>query len=310
LSAYADAFDARRDFTTEFRLRRRDGEYRWVLGSGVPRFDPGGAFQGYVGACVDVTDGKRTELELQRHRAELAHLSRVTTMGELCGSMAHELNQPLAAIRANAQAALRFLAHDVVDLDEVRASLHDIVQDDVRATDVIQRLRLLFTKGEVRFVPLDVNQAIADVLKLLYSDLIHHGVAADVDLAAGLGAVRGDHVQLQQVMINLILNACDAMADTRPPDRRLSVRTTAVDGGGGVRVCVGDRGCGIAADRLEDVFAPFVTTKAKGMGLGLAVCRTIVTAHGGRLWAENNAARAGATFVFTLPAAAAMPGPQ
>jgi C4-dicarboxylate-specific signal transduction histidine kinase len=150
---------------------------------------------------------------------------------------------------------------------------------------------------------LDVNETVADVLKLLHSDLVNHNVVVDGELAESLPDVCGDRVQLQQVLINLIINGCDAMANTQSSKRRLLVRTESANGDG-VRIAVGDRGCGIAPDRLESVFEPFVTTKLKGMGLGLAVCRTIITAHGGRLWAENNpdAAAGGACFVFTLPA--------
>jgi PAS domain S-box-containing protein len=299
LKVYVNSFDARQDFSVECRLRRSDGEYRWILASGVPRFDPYGTFQGYIGSCVDITNSKRAALELQQHRSELAHLSRVTMMGELSGSMAHELNQPLTAILSNAQAALRYLAHESVDLDEVRGILRDIVDQDKRAGEVISRLRVLFKKGEVQFQLLDLNEAIEDVLKLLHSDLVNHGVVVDEELTQGLPDVCGDRIQLQQVLINLIINGCDAMADTSSSERRLSVRTESANGNG-VRIAVGDHGCGIAHDRLESVFEPFVTTKSQGMGLGLAVCRTIITAHGGRLWAENNP-DAGACFFFMLP---------
>jgi PAS domain S-box-containing protein len=252
-----------------------------------------------LASIADITARRRSEREMAEQRNELAHLSRVTMMGELSGSMAHELNQPLTAILSNAQAALRYLAHEATDLDEVRGILKDIVEEDKRAGEVIGRLRLLFQKGEVLFQPLNVNEAIEDVLKLLHSDLVNHNVVVDGDLAQRLPDVYGDRVQFQQVLINLIINGCDAMANTKHSKRRLSVRTESANGDG-VRITVGDQGCGISPDRLETVFEPFVTTKSKGMGLGLAVCRTIITAHGGRLWAENMP-DAGACFVFTLP---------
>ena len=299
LQVYVDSFDVRQDFTMEYRLRRSDGEYRWVLDSGVPRFDPHGLFQGYIGSCVDITTSKRAELEIQQHRSELAHLSRVTMMGELSGSMAHELNQPLAAILCNAQAALRFLALDTVNLEDLREILKDIAEEDSARGEVIRGLRLLFKKGEVQFQPLELNGVIEEVLKLLHSDLVNHNIVVDRNLAQKLPEVSGDRVQLQQVLINLILNGCDAMANTKPSDRRLWLQTES-NHGQVVKVTVGDHGCGIAPDRLGKVFEPFVSTKPNGMGMGLAVCKTIISAHDGQLWAESNPGT-GACFAFALP---------
>jgi two-component system, LuxR family, sensor kinase FixL len=247
----------------------------------------------------DLTDRKQAETDFARQRNELAHLSRVTVLGELSGSLAHELNQPLTAILSNAQAAQRFLAHEHPDLEEVKASLQDIVDEDKRAGEVISGLRTLFKKGEVQLQPLDVNELVTDVLKFLNSDLVNHMVSARTALGDELPRVQGDRVQLQQVLINLILNACDAMAHVETPERQLSVRTEPVNGDG-IRISVSDRGCGIPSDRMESIFEPFVTTKSQGMGLGLAVCRTIVAAHGGRLWGTNNEDR-GASFHVALP---------
>ncbi len=241
------------------------------------------------------------ELERTRQQqSELAHLSRVTMLGELSGSLAHELNQPLTAILSNAQAAQRFLAHDNADLDEVRDILKDIVDEDKRAGEVIRRLRLLLKKGEVQHQPLDLNEVVLEVLKLVRSDLVNQGVTAQTELAPGLPVLHGDRVQLQQVLLNLVINACDAMSGVATADRQFIVRTKPAYGQG-VEASVSDCGDGIPADKLEQVFEPFFTTKAHGMGLGLSVCRTIITAHGGKLWVTNNAAR-GATFHFTLPA--------
>ena len=252
-------------------------------------------------AIVDITERKRTELELVRQRSELAHLSRVTMLGELSGSMAHELNQPLTAILSNAQAAQRFLAHDHVDLNELRDILTDIVDQDNRAGEVIHRLRLLLTKGEVQQQWLDLNDVVQEVLKLIRGDLTNQGVTVLTRLAPALPAVSGDRVQLQQVLLNLVMNGSDAMHSNPPADRRMVVRTELADGG--VRVSVSDRGTGIALETLEQVFEPFFTTKTHGLGLGLSVCRTIVTAHGGGLRAANNP-EGGATFHFTLPVSA------
>jgi C4-dicarboxylate-specific signal transduction histidine kinase len=250
------------------------------------------------GVSLDITARKQAELEVQQQRNELAHLSRVTMLGELSGSLAHELNQPLTAILSNAQAALRFLAHENADLNEVREILSDIVNEDKRAGEVIRRLRLLLKKGEVQHQPLDVNEVVMEVLKLVRSDLVNQGVTMHTNLAPDLPVLQGDRVQLQQVLLNLVMNACDAMATTARDDRQIILRTDLSEASA-VRISVADCGDGIAPDKLDQVFEPFVTSKSHGMGLGLAVCRTIITAHGGRLWASNNPQR-GATFHFTL----------
>jgi C4-dicarboxylate-specific signal transduction histidine kinase len=239
------------------------------------------------------------EREIAVQRDELAHLSRVTTLGVLSGSLAHELSQPLTAILSNAQAALTFLANGTANPGEVREILQDIVDDDKRATEVIRRLRLLFTKGEVVYQPLAPGEVVRDVLRIMQSDLARHRVVVREEIADDLPAVYGDRVQLQQVLINLIINACDAMAAVRPADRRLTVQAAFTPDANAVRLSVTDNGPGIPPERLLQVFEPFVTTKPHGMGLGLAVCRTIVMAHGGRLFASH-ADGGGATFVLEL----------
>ena len=299
LEVYVNSFDARQAFTMEYRLRRHDGEFRWVLDTGVPRFASDGTFLGYIGSCIDITERRQSELEIAQQRTELAHLSRVTMLGELSGSLAHELNQPLTAILSNAQAAQRFLARDHPDLNEVREILKDIVNEDKRGGEIIHRLRLLLKKGEVQQQSLDVNEVVQEVLKLVRSDLVNHGVSAHAELAPDLPAVKADRVQIQQVLLNLMMNACDAMADEPAGDHKLIVRTGLADGGG-VCISILDHGAGIATDKLEQVFEPFFTTKPHGMGLGLTVCRSIITAHGGKLWAANNPER-GVTFHVLLP---------
>jgi PAS domain S-box-containing protein len=253
-----------------------------------------------LASIVDVTERRQVERDTARQRNELAHLSRVTMLGELSGSLAHELNQPLMAILSNAQAAQRFLAREEPELQEVKSILKDIVDEDKSACEVIYRLQQLFRMGEVQQQPLEVNDVVREVMKLLNSDLVNHMVSVQTELGSGLPRVRGDRVQLQQVLINLIMNACDAMGDVSRGDRKLAI-TTEFGNGDGVHVSVADRGCGIPPDRMESVFEPFVTAKKQGMGLGLTVCRTIVLAHGGKLWAANNS-NGGATFHLTLPA--------
>ena len=287
----------------EYRIQAADGRVRWISSHGRPRSAAGGEPDRLTGASIDVTERRASEAEVLLQRDELAHLSRVTMLGELSGSLAHELNQPLTAILSNAQAAQRHLANPAPDLAEVREILGDIVSEDKRAGEVIRRLRLLLRKGEVSHQALDVSEVVGDVMKITHSDLVNRSVAATVEAEAQLPAVAGDRVQLQQVLLNLVVNACDAMADGASSDeRRLTVRVGR-DEAGGVRVSVTDRGHGIPAERVGRLFEPFFTTKAHGIGLGLAVCRTIVEAHGGKIWAENNAEAPGATFHLRIPAA-------
>ncbi len=253
-----------------------------------------------IGVLQDITDRKQAELALDRGRAEVTHLSRVAMLGELSGALAHELNQPLTAILSNAQAAQRFLADDQPDLNDLRDILNDIVQDDQRAGEVIRRLRSLLKKGEVSHQPLNLNEIVGDVLRLAHNDLLIRNVTTRTKFAHSVASAKGDRVQLQQVLLNLIMNAADAMATCAPADRQLFVGTEAA-GPEGVRVSVIDSGPGIAPDVLSRLFDPFVTTKSHGLGLGLKVCRTIIESHGGHITGVNNPGR-GATFAFTLPA--------
>jgi two-component system sensor kinase FixL len=230
----------------------------------------------------------------------MAHLSRVAMLGELSGSLAHELSSPLSAILSNAQAAQRILANGDADRAEVREILNDIVREDKRAGEVIRGLRMLLKKGEVQQRALRINKIVQDGVKLMRSDLINQKTTADTQLARNLPSVTGDPVQLQQVLLNLMVNACDAMADCAGPERRLLIRTRIENSSSALTVSVTDRGSSIPEEKIEQIFEPFFTTKAKGMGLGLSVCRTIITAHRGKLWATNNP-DCGATFHFSIP---------
>jgi signal transduction histidine kinase len=242
---------------------------------------------------------KQVELEGQRLRQAMAHIGRVSAMGELTASLAHEVNQPLTAILTNAQVAQRFLAADTVDVGEIREILDDIVADDKRAADVIRRVRLLLKKGDLEYVPLDLNDVVTEVARLVMSDAAIRNVSMRVEPAPGLPRVRGDRVQLQQVVLNLVLNGLDATSEPGAGDQSLVIRTFA-DGPAVVGVAVQDTGPGIPAKNAEHIFEPLYTTKADGIGMGLAIARTIVDAHGGRLTAANNE-KGGATFQFTLP---------
>jgi C4-dicarboxylate-specific signal transduction histidine kinase len=220
-------------------------------------------------------------------------------MSELSSSLAHELNQPLAIILTNAQAAQRLLAQEPPDVAETRDILADIVSEDERAGEVIRRLRALLKPGQTQRLPLSANDIIEDVLRIARSDLIEHGVTVHATLAESAPQVLGDRVQLQQVLLNLILNAGDAMAANPPAQRRLTITTAHHDGL--VRISVSDNGCGLPMEP-ERIFQPFYTTKKDGLGLGLPICRSIATAHQGRLWAEPNAAGQGTTLHLELPA--------
>ena len=242
---------------------------------------------------------RQSEIETQQLRQDLAHVSRVATIGQLTTSLAHELNQPLTAILSNAQAAQRFLAADPVDLEEVREILKDIVDDDKRAGEVIHRLRNLLKKGNPELRALDLNETVGEVARLVSGDALVRGVSIQLALAPGLPPVRGDRVPLQQVVLNLVLNGMDAMRESSPQDRILVLQTVK-ESSTAVRVAVRDSGVGVSEGNRDYIFQAFYTTKADGMGMGLAIARSIVEAHGGRLEAHSNLG-GGATFSFTLP---------
>jgi two-component system, LuxR family, sensor kinase FixL len=288
------------EYRSEYRVLLPNGQLRWIAGRGHVEFNSEGQPARMRGASLDITMRKQAEEQAARQRNEMAHLSRVSTLGELSGSIAHELNLPLSAILSNAQAAQRVLAHGDADLAEVRDILNDIVSEDKHASEVIRRLRRWLKKDEVQQHSLQINHVVEDVLQLIRSDLVSQTVTVDTELAPHLPTVTGDPVQLQQVVVNLVVNACDAMTDCNTSERRLLIRTGIENGSRVVTVSVTDRGDSIPGERMEQIFEPFFTTKAKGMGLGLSVCRTIIAAHRGKLWVTNNA-DCGATFHFSLP---------
>lgn len=244
---------------------------------------------------------RRSEMEGQRLRQDLAHVGRVSTMGELTASLAHELNQPLTAILSNAQAAQRILASDKADLADIRDILGDIVEDDKRAGEVIHRLRGFLKKSNLELSTLDIGELVSQVARLVSSDAILRNVSIRLELAPGLPPVCGDRVQLQQVILNLLMNGLDAMRESSEGERTLVLRTLRADPPASLVVAVEDSGVGIDEADLDHVFHAFYTTKPEGLGMGLAIARSIVEAHGGRLEARNNPER-GATFSFTLPA--------
>jgi PAS domain S-box-containing protein len=251
-----------------------------------------------IAAISDIRERRAQERELAQQRESLAHLSRIGMLSELSGSLAHELNQPLAAILANAEACLRFLDRPAPEFDEVRAGLEQIAASSRRAGQTIRGLRAMLRNESAQFVPVDLNGLVLEVLRILRGDLLQRHVAVSTGLQPGLAAVSGDAMQLQTVLLNLLMNAVESMGEVESPAITVSTR----DGPDGVRLDVADIGCGIKPADLDRMFLPFVTTKASGLGLGLALCRSLVEAHGGRLWASNNHGT-GATLHLWLPAA-------
>jgi signal transduction histidine kinase len=286
------------ELDVEYRTLQPDGEVRWYAARGYPA---AGASDRLTGMRMDITARKTAELQAEADRAALTHMSRVSTMGQLCAAMAHQLNQPLAAILGNAETARKILGRkDASSLEDVREILDDIVTEDNRATGIIRRLGALYKRGEIELSGLDLNDVVRETLELLRVELTLRKVTPVLDLAPSLPRVRGSRVHLQQVLLNLVLNAADAMSAIDAGRRRVIVRTSS--DGEQARVCVVDRGSGIAADDLPRVFDAFWTTKTTGLGVGLAICKAIINAHGGTLTAENNP-DGGAAFCFTVAAA-------
>jgi PAS domain S-box-containing protein len=281
-----------------------NGSPMYVKASGKPVFDANGEFRGYRGTGTDVTALLRAQEEherLCRLESDLAHMNRLTMMGELAASLAHEITQPIAATRTNAGAAMRFLDRNPPDLGGVREALACIVDDADRAGDIIDRIRDHIKKAPPRKGRFDLNKAINEVIALAESAITTNGVSVRTRLAEALLPVQGDRVQLQQVVLNLILNAVEAMSTVEAGPRELLITTEQAQTGG-VLVSVRDSGPGIDPDHVDRVFEAFYTTKSSGVGMGLSICRSIIDAHGGRLWADMNASR-GAVFRFTLPGA-------
>jgi C4-dicarboxylate-specific signal transduction histidine kinase len=253
---------------------------------------------GVVVTRANVTARRQTLMQIEEQRRELSHLARVAVLGQLSGALAHELNQPLTSISSNAEAARRLLKQQPADLEELDAILGDIASEDQRAAQVIRRLRALLKRGDTHLQPMDIRELLSEVLELAHAELITRRVTATALVARDLPPVLGDRVQLQQVLLNLIINACEAMNTTTASDRRLTLIANA-DTRNNILISIRDCGTGIPSTLLERLFEPFVTTKPEGLGLGLSISRTIVAAHGGRLWAENNTDR-GATMYCLL----------
>ncbi|MBW5437558.1 PAS domain-containing protein [Bradyrhizobium canariense] len=288
------------DSYAEYRVLLQDGTVRHISASGHPVLNEDGELIQFVGTAVDVTKRKQAEESLRESEANLAHMNRVSTMGELAASLSHEIAQPIASARNNARAAQNFLNMQPPDVAEVSEALSCLVGDADRAGEIIDRIREQIKKEPPRKERFDLNVAINEVIALARSVTLRHGVAVQTRLGERVLSVLGDRVQLQQVLLNLILNAAEAMDSVEEGARELLISTQ--EDQAGLVVAVRDSGPGIDPERLDQIFEAFYTTKPSGTGMGLSICRSIIHAHGGRLWVETNEPR-GVVFQFTLPGA-------
>jgi PAS domain S-box-containing protein len=284
-------------FENEVRYQRAaDGQYRWFLARAVPLRDGRGKILKWYGISTDIEDRKRAEAEREKLLADLAHVNRVSMLGELAASVSHELKQPIAAAMTNAKTCMRWLKREQPDVDESLEATSRIVKDSSRATEIIERLRSLYTKDLPQRDLVEVNEIIREMVGLLRAEANQYAVSIRTDLVAALPKITADRVQLQQVFMNIMLNAIEAMRDTAG---ELTIKTE-LGAGGQLLISVSDTGVGLPAENADQIFNAFFTTKPQGSGMGLAICRTIVESHGGRLWAADNSPR-GARFCFTLP---------
>jgi len=286
------------DYAQEYRLRMPDGRVKYIhVVAHVVRNETGGV--DFVGAVMDVTAIRMAEMELNKIRTELAHVTRMTSLGELTASIAHEVNQPLGAVVANAEAGLSWLDREPPNMKEAHCALERIGRDGIRASEVIRRVRTLAKKTEIQMAPLDLNEVVSETLTLVQHELLSYRISMRMDLATALPLILADRVQLQQVILNLVLNGIEAMQSITDRARELLIRSEQHDARH-VRVTVTDCGVGFSAEQAERLFNSFFTTKSSGMGMGLSICRSIIDAHRGRIWATSNLPH-GATLQFILP---------
>jgi PAS domain S-box-containing protein len=298
LESYETSLAAGTPFHHELRLRRLDGEYRWFENRGAPICDESGRITRWYCLLTDIEDRTQALARLQQMQSDFARMNRVSMMGELAASLSHEITQPIASARNNARAAQNFLKMQPPELGEVREALSCVVMDADRSGEIIDRIREQIKKAPPRKECFDLNAAINEVIVLAQSVTVNNRVSVQTRLAEGLRPVLGDRVQLQQVLLNLILNAVEAMSSVEGEARELLIGTEQDQAD--ALVAVRDSGPGIDPAYLDRVFDAFYTTKSSGTGMGLSICRSIIHAHGGKLWAEANEPR-GAVFQFTLP---------
>jgi PAS domain S-box-containing protein len=287
---------------SEARMRTAKSEHRWMLVRNVPLRDAPGKIIKWYGTGIDIEDRRRAEESLRQAQADLAHVNRVTTMGELTATLAHEVNQPIAAASINANVCLRLLKRDEPDLEEASRAATRMVGDVNRAAEVITRVRQFFRKGSPLREPVDMNELIRGMIGILRNELTQHSIGVRMDLAADLPAIMADRVQLQQVLMNLMMNGIDAMKNVSGTRQLSLVSQRGEDSA--LLVSVEDTGLGLPVEKADQIFTAFFTTKSYGTGMGLSISRSIIESHGGRLWAGARPER-GASFRFTLPAAAA-----
>ena len=301
LDVCGTAFAQREAFTVEYRLRRQDGEYRWLLDTGTPRFESDGTFLGYIGSCIDITERRQAEIDYQLQSTELARVGRVALMGELAASLAHEVNNPLGAMVANAGAGQRLMAQGKIEIDEFRELFADIVADGHRAREVIQGIRNMVRKTETSYSLIRPREIIMDLLRIVRADAQARKVSLVTEIDGNVGLVAGERVQLLQVLLTLTMNAFEALSVVRADSRHVVI--TAGPGTDGI-VCLSVRDCGpgFSSGIADQLFEPFFSTKPEGTGMGLAIARSIIEAHGGTLSGEN-CNGGGARFTVCLPEA-------
>jgi len=295
--AFRRAIREKRDFETDTREVLADGSVKYLHIVGHPVLNASGAVVELVGSTIDITERRQTDEALHKAQAHLSHVTRLTMMGELAASIAHEVNQPLAAVVTNANACLRWLDRESPNLEEAREAARRIVRDGNRGSDVIARIRALLRKEPLPSLRLNINDVIREIIGLTQANLLE--TVLRLELTDALPQVSADRIELQQVLLNLINNAMDAMRTITVRQRVLCIQTR-VNDQHAVEVTIQDSGVGLARECMEQLFEPFYTTKPQGLGLGLSISRSIVEAHGGRLWAEPGG-DPGATFRFTLP---------
>jgi PAS domain S-box-containing protein len=298
LRTYSSHFDAVTNFRMQYRLRRYDGAYRWIDDTGIPRYAPNGDFLGYIGSCIDIHEHRETQSQLRRREMEIAELSRQADAAILAAAIAHEIRQPLTGIVSRANAGARWLTDETPDVGRAKTLLNEIARTGLRASEIIESIQALTKREQIR-IPVRLNEMIREILAVVDDRLQRNHIGVQTKLNEGLPEFLADRVQLQQVILNLIRNSIEAMNSVSENCRVLHLKTDIADSQR-VLITVQDSGPGIDPKNIERIFERFFTTKPRGMGMGLAICRSIIEAHNGRLWAEAGLHQ-GSLFQISLP---------